>query len=121
MAKLNMACIGPSKNTRPERIVRMTMVRMGLRHRLHESGLPGRPDIYLVDYGVAIFVDGRFWHCPRKSKAMKLSVFWRDKIMANARRDARNRRRLSRMGVSYFTIWDDSIVRGLKKLARHLT
>lgn len=121
MARLDMAVIGPSKNTRPERVVRMALVRMGIRHRLHAKDLPGRPDAYLVDYNIAIFVNGRFWHCQRKSKAMKLSKFWRDKIRTNARRDARNRRRLSRLGVGYLTIWDDRLEYGIEKLARHFS
>lgn len=117
MAKrINMAVIGPSKNTRPERIVRMALVRLKIRHQLYVSYLPGRPDLYLTDHNVAVFVNGRFWHCPKKSKAMRLSKFWRDKIRTNARRDKRNRKRLQRMGVRYVTIWDDAIATGLFRL-----
>jgi len=48
------------KNTKPEMIVRSLLHRMGYRFRLHVKNLPGRPDIVLPKYKVAIFVHGRF-------------------------------------------------------------
>lgn len=34
----------------------------GYRYRLNYKGLPGSPDIAIIKYKVAIFVDGEFWH-----------------------------------------------------------
>lgn len=103
---IDMAKIGPSKNTRPERIVQMWLVRNGIRHRRHVRGLPGCPDFVVGD--VIIFVDGRFWHCP-DSKARLISKFWRDKIEANVKRDRRNRGRLRRMNYRTIRIWDSDL------------
>jgi DNA mismatch endonuclease Vsr len=50
------------KNTKPEMIVRSLLHRMGYRFRLHVKNLPGRPDIVLPKYKVAIFVHDCFWH-----------------------------------------------------------
>lgn len=108
--KIDMAVIGPSKNTRPERLVRMFLVSLKVRHELHARWLPGSPDLFLHDHDLAVFVDGRFWHCP-DSKARKISKFWRDKIDANVRRDRRSRRRLRAMGIRTVRVWDSDLKR----------
>ncbi|MGI8536901.1 MAG: very short patch repair endonuclease [Mycobacteriales bacterium] len=50
-----------SKNTQPELMLRRELHRRGLRYRLH-ADLPGRPDIVFSRVGLAVFVDGDFWH-----------------------------------------------------------
>ena len=51
-----------SKDTKPERIVRLYLYHRGYRYRKNVRGLPGTPDIVLAKYRVAIFVHGCFWH-----------------------------------------------------------
>lgn len=51
-----------SKDTRPEIALRRELHRRGLRYRLHDRRLPGRPDVAFVAAKVAVFVDGDFWH-----------------------------------------------------------
>ena len=48
------------KNTKPEILVRKGLHARGFRFRLHDKKLPGRPDIVLPKYGVAIMVNGCF-------------------------------------------------------------
>lgn len=112
-----MAVLGPSKNTRPERVVRMFLVRRGVRHGLH-AALPGRPDIVIESIRLCVFVDGRFWHCPKRSKMRTMRAYWRRKLNANVRRDRRNRRRLRAIGFRTITLWDDGLPRGLKRLQK---
>ncbi|MGE9805826.1 very short patch repair endonuclease, partial [Escherichia coli] len=50
------------KNTRPELKVRYFLHSQGLRYRLHDRFLPGKPDIILPKYRTIIFVNGCFWH-----------------------------------------------------------
>ena len=50
------------KNTKPELQLRSLLHRAGFRFRLHDSGLPGKPDIVLRKYRTAIFVNGCYWH-----------------------------------------------------------
>ena len=50
------------KNTKPEILVRKGLHARGFRFRLHNKKLPGSPDIVLPKYGVAIMVNGCFWH-----------------------------------------------------------
>lgn len=35
---------------------------LGFRYRLNDKRLPGSPDIAILKYNIAIFVDGEFWH-----------------------------------------------------------
>jgi DNA mismatch endonuclease (patch repair protein) len=97
---ITMAQLGPSKNTRPERVVRMHLVRLGLRHRRNHRGLPGTPDFWLYRDRVAVLVYGVFWHHPVNSNMLRMSAFWREKLRRNVNRDRRDRRRLRALGIT---------------------
>ena len=78
-----------------EMLVRRELTRRGYRYRCHVQKLPGSHDVVFTKQGVAVFVDGDFWHGWRlPTWEHKLSPFWRDKLHANRTRDARNFRRL---------------------------
>lgn len=102
---ITMAQLGPQKNSRPERIVRMWLVRNGIKHALHRRDLPGRPDVFVEDRNLAILVEGEFWHHPKRSGMLRLGKKWRDKLSANVRRDRRNRRKLEELGIRYVRVW----------------
>lgn len=98
-----------SKNTAPEIIVRRLAHGMGLRFRLHVTGLPGKPDLVFPKHKAVVFVHGCFWHqhknC-RYSKCPKTrSAYWQAKFDANIARDARNLRRLRKLGWRVLVIW----------------
>ena len=99
-----------SRDTAPELAVRKILYRMGYRYRLHSPTVPGKPDIILKRFRVAIFVHGCFWHrhpgC-RFSYTPKSRVeFWAKKFEANTRRDEEVKKQLSDMGWKYLTIWE---------------
>jgi DNA mismatch endonuclease (patch repair protein) len=98
------------KNTKPEIVVRRFLHRAGLRFRLHVRDLPGRPDIVLPRYGVAIQVHGCFWHahsnCRFAAVPKTNAAFWRDKIAANVVRDKSTSRALRRLGWRVLVIWE---------------
>lgn len=81
-------------DTRPEILVRKILHRAGFRYRLHRKDLFGRPDIVLPKYGLAIFVNGCFWHGHKNCHLFRLpksrQEFWASKIGGNIERDARN-------------------------------
>src|SRR5690349_20628125 len=82
-----------TKNTGPELLLRQALHRLGLRFRLHARGLPGSPDIVLPKFKAVIFVHGCFWHshgCRLSTKPTSRKRFWREKFLANSRRDQRN-------------------------------
>jgi DNA mismatch endonuclease (patch repair protein) len=106
-------------NTRPELAVRRLLHRMGYRFRLHRADLPGKPDIVLPRYRIAIFVHGCFWHghrCRRGRRPTSNTAFWSRKLDANMRRDLAVRRALRRLGWRPIAIWECSIrSHGLEK------
>jgi DNA mismatch endonuclease (patch repair protein) len=94
------------RDTGLERLVRAGLRRQGLRFTTHAKALPGRPDIVFTATRVAVFVDGDFWHGYRFPLWQeKLSPFWRAKIAANRARDAKNFRKLRRMGWMVVRVW----------------
>jgi DNA mismatch endonuclease (patch repair protein) len=96
-------------DTVPELIVRRHLHSVGFRYRLHDRSLPGRPDLVLPRHKVVIFVNGCFWHAHRCQKGRipaSRSKFWEAKFAANQARDARNARRLRRVGWRVLTVWE---------------
>jgi DNA mismatch endonuclease (patch repair protein) len=98
-----------SANTGPELIVRSAAHRMGLRFRLHDRTLPGKPDLVLKRWKTVVFVHGCFWHghvgCRKTGVPKSNSEFWRAKFRANRERDARNLAELAAQGWRTIIIW----------------
>lgn len=51
-----------SKDTNPELSLRRCLFGLGYRYRLHQRGLPGKPDMVFPKYGAVVFINGCFWH-----------------------------------------------------------
>jgi DNA mismatch endonuclease (patch repair protein) len=99
-------------NTAPEVALRKALHRAGFRYRLRSGHrLPGRPDIVLARFRIAIFVDGCFWHGCRihGSRPKTNSSFWATKIATNKKRDARCTRVLRRLGWIVIRAWEHQI------------
>ena len=105
----NMAQIR-SKDTSPEKAVRSAIHRMGLRFRLHRADLPGRPDLVLPRYRIALFVNGCFWHrhpnCRFAYTPKTRTAFWEKKFRDNVSRDMSAREALRKAGWRCVTIWE---------------
>ena len=116
-----MSKIG-SRNTSPEILVRSIIHRMGFRFRLHDTKLPGRPDIVLSRFRKIILVNGCFWHFHRNCKKSGIpksnSDFWREKFRCNTERDRRNRAILKRQGWGVLVIWQCALEKSLRKLPK---
>lgn len=98
-----------SGDTKPERVVRSALHRRGFRFTTRPDTLPGRPDIVLPAYRAAIFVHGCFWHghgCRYFKWPSGNRAFWRAKILANMKRDARKLRALRSGGWRVRVVWE---------------
>ena len=98
------------KNTKPEILVREGLHARGFRFRLHNKKLPGSPDIVLPKYGVAIMVNGCFWHghkgCRYATKPKSNVEFWETKIARNRHRDEVTNAHLEALGWHVITVWE---------------
>jgi len=98
------------RDTKPEKLVRSLIHRMGYRFRLHVGELPGRPDVVLPRHRKVVFVHGCFWHghpsCKRAARPKSNREFWRAKIEANRKRDGRNIARLRELGWRVLVVWE---------------
>ena len=98
------------KNTKPEILVRKGLHARGFRFRLHNKKLPGSPDIVLPKYGVAIMVNGCFWHghkgCRYATKPKSNVEFWETKIARNRHRDEVTNAHLEALGWHLITVWE---------------
>ena len=98
------------KNTKPEILVRKGLHARGFRFRLHNKKLPGSPDIVLPKYGVAIMVNGCFWHghkgCQYATKPKTNVEFWEAKIHRNRHRDEVTNAHLEALGWYVITVWE---------------
>lgn len=101
------------KNTKPELLLRRALHRLGLRFRLHSSGLPGRPDIVLPKHNAVVQVQGCFWHrhygCPFATSPSTNAVFWSGKFEETVRRDERNLSALKKLGWRVAVVWECSV------------
>ncbi|HOO51940.1 MAG TPA: DNA mismatch endonuclease Vsr [Alphaproteobacteria bacterium] len=116
------------KDTKPEMKVRSFLHRCGLRYRLHDPRLPGKPDLVFPRHGTVLFVHGCFWHGHRE-KSCKLAripksniLFWKEKITANHERDKRNTEQLRMLGWKVIVVWECQIgnVEFLSKIATQI-
>lgn len=98
------------KNTKPEILVRKGLHVRGFRFRLHNRKLPGSPDIVLPKYGVAIMVNGCFWHghkgCRFATRPKSNVEFWETKIARNRHRDEVTSAHLEALGWHVITVWE---------------
>ena len=88
--------------------LRRELHRRGLRFRVNMKSMPGRPDIVFTRARVVVQVDGCFWHgCPDHGVAPKANAdWWKTKLNANRKRDARNDRLLTEAGWFVIRVWE---------------
>lgn len=113
-----------AKNTKPELRLRKALWNFGLRgYRLHPKGITGRPDLVFRRYGLAVFVNGCYWHrCPKCNPSLPKSNvhFWEGKFKKNQERDKRKVRELEQQGWRTVTIWECEINKELHKCVQKI-
>jgi DNA mismatch endonuclease (patch repair protein) len=97
------------KNTRIEIMIRRGLFERGLRYRIHNARLPGKPDLSFTKHKAAIFVNGCFWHsheCSLFKWPSSNADFWRNKLLRNRETDYRKHAALEEAGWRVLTIWE---------------
>ncbi len=102
-----------SKNTKPEIVLRKALFQRGIRYRINDKKLPGKPDIVIPKHNAVIFVHGCFWHdhvgCKRAHMPKSNVNYWESKIRTNKERDEKNKNLLLGLGWKVITIWECEI------------
>lgn len=108
-----------SKDTKIEVTLRKALWAKGYRYRKNYDALPGKPDIALTKYQIAIFCDGEFFHGKdweiRKPKIMEGNnpEYWVPKIERNIERDHENDLALQYLGWTVIRFWGKDILKNL--------
>ena len=97
-------------NTRPERIVRSLLHRLGYRFRTQLRGIPGRPDVAFPGRRKGILVHGCFWHqhtgCRHARIPATRQAFWAAKFDRNRERDQRLLVAAEALGWEMLVVWE---------------
>lgn len=106
------------KDTKIEVEVRKYLFSKGYRFRKNDKRYPGKPDIVLPKYHVAIFVHGCFWHrhegCKDATTPKTRTEFWLEKFDKNVKNDQIKQEKLKEMGWRVIVIWECELKRDFK-------
>lgn len=121
--KKNMRHI-KAKDTIIELRFRRELWKRGYRYRKNYKELPGRPDIALTKYKIAIFCDGEFFHgkdweaLKHKLERSSNSEYWIKKIAKNRERDEQINKELIFMGWTVIRFWGKDIKKNVEECVR---
>jgi len=113
-----------SNDTKIEVLLRKALWNKGYRYRKNYKALPGKPDIVLTKYKIAIFCDGEFFHGkdwevlkPRLEKSNN-SDFWISKISRNMEWDAEINKKLLFTRWTVIRLWGAEIKKNTDECVR---
>lgn len=108
--KKNMKAIR-STGTQIETIACKALWSNGIKFRKNIKNLPGKPDIAIKKYKIAIFLDSCFWHkCPFHFKQPKSNqTYWNSKIARNIARDREVNEYYKAHGWNLLRIWEHQL------------
>lgn len=104
-----------ASDTKIEVLLRKALWNNGYRYRKNYKNLPGKPDIVLTKYKIAIFCDSEFFH-GKDWEALKSRLeksnngeFWIKKIARNRERDDEINKKLLFGGWTVICFWGNDI------------
>ena len=107
------------KDTKIEVEVRKYLFSKGYRFRKNDKRYPGKPDIVLPKYHVAIFVHGCFWHrhegCKDATTPKTRTDFWLEKFDKNVKSDQIKQEKLRELGWKVIVIWECELKRSFQE------
>lgn len=105
------------QDTQIELKLRKALWNKGYRYRKNVDNLPGKPDIVLSRYKIAIFCDSEFFH-GKDWEVLKWqlekgnnSAFWINKITRNMQRDEEVNKYLKSLGWVVLRFWGKDIMK----------
>ncbi len=115
-----------SSNTSPEMALRRALWKRGLRYRVNDKKLPGKPDIVFSRARIVIFCDGDYWHGHNwalrgygslDEELARYGEYWQTKIRRNVERDYKNNNLLTEAGWLVLRFWGSEIKADVEKCA----
>ncbi len=113
-----------SKDTSIELKLRKALWKKGYRYRKNDVKLPGKPDIAITKYKIAVFCDSEFFHGkdwevlkPRLDKGSN-SEYWIGKISRNRERDSEINKKLLFEGWTVIRFWGKDIQKNVEECVR---
>lgn len=115
-----------SSNTNLEREFSDLLSLSGYKFTTQPKDLPGKPDFYIGEQNVAVFLDSCFWHgCKKHCRYPKSnSNYWIQKIQKNQNRDRKITRIYKKEGPKIIRVWEhqlrdhpDTVIRRIKRAA----
>lgn len=113
-----------NKDTKIEVTLRKALWSKGYRYRKNVKNLPGKPDIVLPKYKIAIFCDSEFFHgkdwevLKAQLKNGKNAEFWINKISRNQKRDDEVNKQLLYRGWTVIRFWGKDITKRTEECVR---
>lgn len=113
-----------SSDTSIELRLRRELWARGFRYRKNYDALPGKPDIVLTKYKIAIFCDSEFFHgkdwevLKPRLEAGNNSEYWKKKILRNMERDDEVNKALMFMGWTVIRFWGKDILKNCTECIR---
>ena len=113
-----------SEDTSIELRLRKALWHKGYRYRKNYKDLPGKPDIALTKYKIAIFCDSEFFQ-GKDWEILKLRLekgknpeYWLKKIERNRNRDWETDRKLLFLGWTVIHFWGKDIIKNIEECVK---
>lgn len=106
------------KDTVIEVKLRTALWNEGIRYRKNYKMLPGKPDITITKWKIAVFADSSFWHGRNFDTKKPVDTnhdYWDSKIRRNMDRDREVEEKLKSMGWTVIRFWDTDIYKHIDK------
>lgn len=104
-----------SKNGKDEIILEKMLWHQGIRYRKNYNKLPGKPDIAITKYKIAVFIDGEFWHGfdwdNYKTHIKSNRDYWIKKIEYNIAHDKTVNQKLTDQGWTVLRFWSKKVLK----------
>jgi DNA mismatch endonuclease, patch repair protein len=99
-----------SRDTAQELLVRKFLFSHGIRYRLYDKKLSGKPDIIIHKSKTVIFLNGCFWHGHKGCKYFVIpktrTEWWLNKINTTKKKDKKNHTELRKENWKVIIIWE---------------